>query len=132
MGINDFNNEVELGTYDGTTAIPADTTTFREAYAVMLDKILSKYKTSEIWVCTLVPCERNGSKGFPEKNGNNIALSAYNKAIRELADAFGVRVLEHAKCGITYQNMSIYNPNELHPNIEGHLLIAKNDFRQMT
>lgn len=131
MGINDFNNEVALGEYDGSTAIPSTTTTFREAYGIMLNKILTAYPAAEVWVCTLPQCERNGSEGFPEINGNGVALAAFNKAIRELADAFGVKVLEHNKCGLTYQNMDVYNPDELHPNKFGHSLVANNDIWQM-
>lgn len=131
MGINDFNNEVALGEYDGSRAVPASTTTFREAYAIMLNKILEKYKTSEIWVCTLAPCERNSGSGFPEVNEAGVPLMAFNKAIRELAEAFGVRVLEHSSCGMTYQNMSVYDPNKLHPNANGHSLIANNDIFQI-
>lgn len=131
MGINDFNNEVELGTYDGTTAIPSTTTTFKEAYAIMLNKILTAYPRSEVWVCTLPQCERNAETGFPEINGNGVALTEFNKAIRELANAFGVMVLEHDKCGLTYQNMPVFNPDNLHPNKFGHSLVANNDIKQM-
>lgn len=131
MGINDFCGEVGLGTYDGTTAVPATTTTFREAYAIMLNKILTKYKTSEVWVCTLPQCERNGETGFPEINGNGVALAAFNKAICELAEAFGVKVLDHNRCGLNYQNISVYESDSLHPNKSGHSLIANNDIRQM-
>lgn len=131
MGINDFNNEVALGTYDGTTAIPETTTTFREAYGIMLNKILTKYQTAEVWVCTLPQCERNGETGFPEINGNDVALAEFNKAIVELANAFGVKVLDHNKCGLTYQNMPTYNPDNLHPNQQGHSLMANNAIRQM-
>lgn len=131
MGINDFGNEVGLGTYDGTTTIPATTTTFREAYGVMLNKILTKYKTSEVWVCTLPQCEKNGETGFPEINGNGVALAAFNKAICELAEAFGVKVLDHNRCGLNYQNISVYESDSLHPNKSGHSLIANNDIRQM-
>lgn len=131
MGINDFNNEVALGQYDGTDELPTQTTTFREAYAIMLDKILTAYQESEVWVCTLASCERNAETGFPEINGNGVALAEYNKAIVELANAFGVKVLEHGSCGLTYQNMPVYNPDNLHPNKYGHSLIANNDIRQM-
>lgn len=131
MGINDYNNEVELGTYDGKSAVPTVTTTFREAYAIMLDKILTAYPSAEVWCCTLPQCERNGESGFPEINENGVALSDYNKAIEELADSFGVKVLQHHSCGLTYHNMSVFNPNELHPNKKGHSLIANNDLRQM-
>lgn len=136
MGINDFNNGVALGTYDGTGAFPTDTTTFREAYAVMLNKILTKYPRAEVWVCTLPYCEQTGESAFPEINGNGVTLDAWNEAIRDLAALFGVKVLEHAKCGLTYQNMNLYMGDYaagegLHPNAAGHSLIANNDIRQM-
>jgi len=131
MGINDFDSEVDLGTWNGSTALPSVTTTFREAYAIMLDKILTAYKTAEVWVCTLTQAERNGDEGFPEINGNNVPLSEFNKAIMELADIFGVRVLHHHSCGLTYQNMDVFDPSKLHPNKYGHSLIANNDIREM-
>lgn len=138
MGINDFNNEVALGTYDGNGAFPIATTTFREAYAIMLNKIMTAYPTAEIWCATLPPCEQNGETGAPEINGNNVLLDDFNKAIRNLAQVFGAKVLEHAQCGLTYQNMSIYmgdwasgTSRGLHPNASGHSLIANNDIRQM-
>ena len=105
MGINDFNNEVGLGTYDGNGAFPETTTTFREAYAIMLNKIMTAYKSSEIWVCTLPPCERNGDVGAPEKNGNNVLLDDFNEAIRNLANVFGAKILELAKCGLTTKHI---------------------------
>ena len=138
MGINDFNNEVGLGTYDGNGAFPETTTTFREAYAIMLNKIMTAYKSSEIWVCTLPPCERNGDVGAPEKNGNNVLLNDFNEAIRNLANVFGAKILELAKCGLTYQNMNLYMGDfntstsaGLHPNANGHTKIANNNIWQM-
>lgn len=131
MGINDFNNEVALGTYNGKSAIPATTTTFREAYGIMLNKVLTAYPKAEVWVCTLPQCERQNPTGFPEINQNNVPLADFNEAIVELANAFGVKILDHNKCGLTYQNMSIYNPDELHPNNFGHSLVANNDIRQL-
>lgn len=138
LGINDFNNEVALGTYDGKSVVPTDTTTFREAYGMMLNKILTRYKTSEVWVCTLPQMERNNDAGFPEINENGVPLKDFNDAIVELADAFGVKVLDHNKAGMTYQNMDTYTVDwdsstskGLHPNDAGHSLIANNDIRQM-
>lgn len=138
MGINDFNNEVALGSYDGNGDFPTATTTFREAYAIMLNKIMTAYPTSEVWCATLPQCEKNGSIGVPEKNGNGVLLDDFNKAIRNLAQVFGAKILEHAQCGLTYQNMSTYmgdwvssSSNGLHPNANGHSLIANNDIRQM-
>jgi len=131
MGINDYNNEVPLGTYDGRSSVPSTTTSFREAYGVMLSKILTAYPRAEVWCATLPQCERNTPTGFPEINANGVPLFDFNEAIRELAAAFGVRVLDHATCGLTYQNMPVYNPDQLHPTKNGHSLIANNDIWQM-
>ena len=138
MGINDFNNEVALGTYDGSGTFPAVTTTFREAYAIMLNKILTAYPNAEVWVCTLPYDEKSGGIGFPEKNDNDVLLSTWNDAIRRLADLFGVKILEFSKCGLTYQNRHIYMGDydastlkALHPNASGHSLLANQAIRQM-
>ena len=138
MGINDFNREVGLGTYKGEGAVPSVTTTFREAYAIMLDKMMTAYPDSEIWCATLPPCEHNGAKGAPERNDNDVPLLQYNQAIQEIALLFGAKVLDHAQCGMTYENMSIYtgdwdsgSEEGLHPNAAGMSLIANNDIRQI-
>ena len=131
MGINDFNNGVALGAYNGEGTLPEDTTTFREAYAVMLSKLLLRYKYAQVWVCTLPYCERGTNDGFPEENGNGVTLAAWNAAIRELAALFGVKVLEFAGAGITYQNMGVYTGDHLHPNAAGHSLLANQAIRTL-
>ena len=126
MGINDFNNEVPLGTYDGKSSIPSETTTFREAYGIMLDKILTRYQNARVFVSTLPYCDRNEDDNeFPEINAEGVPLPDYNNAIRELADSFGLDVIELSKCGITYQNRKLYLGDELHPNEEGMKLVAR-------
>lgn len=138
MGINDFNNEAGIGTYDGTGTFPTGTTTFREAYAVMLKTVLETYPTAEVWACTLPYDEKNGSIGFPEANDSGILLKAWNDAIRDICDLFGVKVMDFAKSGLTYQNMDIYMGDysssaktALHPNADGHAMLANHAIRQM-
>lgn len=131
MGCNDFNNNVELGDYHGETALPSDTTKFTEAYAIMLNKILTAYPTAEVYVCTLPQCERTNPTGFPEINGNGVSLKQYNEAIIELALAFGVNIVDMNKSGLTYQNMPTYNPNQLHPNALGHSVMANRAIKDL-
>lgn len=138
MGINDFNAEVDIGTYTGSGTFPTDTTKFREAYIIMLNKILTAYPSSELWVATLPYDEKNGSVGFPEANGDNVLLSTWNEAIRDMADLAGVKILEFFKCGLTYQNMNLYMGDysssahtALHPNAAGHSLLANQAIRQL-
>ncbi len=132
LGLNDFNAEVGLGSYNGTQAFPTSTTTFREAYAVMLKKILERYRYATVICGTITNHENNFTAvGFPEKNDSGVLLSEYNKAIKEIADLFGVKVVDWYSCGITYQNMSNlmqdYNSDShygQHPNKFGHTLMA--------
>lgn len=131
IGINDFKEEIGIGTYDGSGEFPTSIATFREAYSIMLDRILTTYKHSEVYCCTLPYCERNQPMGFPEANLNGVLLATWNNAIRDLLNLFSVPVIEFAKSGLTYQNMSEYmgdysatQTGALHPNASGHSLLA--------
>lgn len=139
MGVNDFLNGIQLGEYDGTQSdFPTSTTTFREGYAMTLKRMLERYPRAEVWCATIMNCERMGEVGFPEKNAQGVPLSAYNDAIRQLANLFGCKVLDFDKCGITYQNLNVYmgdwgvtgTGQGLHPNEKGHSLMANQVIRQ--
>ena len=118
----------QLGDYDGTTEIPDGTSLdFCKAYAIMLNKILTAYPSAEVWVCTLPTTDFayvGTSSVFPKKNKNGNTVLDYNKAIKKIADAFSVNVIELDKCGITWQNLTNFTNDKLHPNVEGHLKIA--------
>jgi len=138
LGINDFNQGALLGTYDGSSALPNDPTKFTDAYAMMLDRIMTSYPLAKVYCCTLMQCERTGSAGFPEINSNGESLIQWNEAIRKLAEAFGCEVLDHAKCGITYYNLSYLTGDYdsgtgkgLHPNAAGMSLIADKTIQEM-
>lgn len=137
LGINDFNNGCSLGTYDGSSALPTDPTLFLDAYAMMLDLIMTNFPLAEVWCCTLMQCERSGSVGFPEINSRGETLSKWNEGIAKLAHAFGAKILHHDQCGITYYNLSTYtgdytsSGSGLHPNNAGHSLIANATIREM-
>lgn len=140
LGINDFNGDVALGSYDGTQTFPEDTaagaSTFREAYAIMLKKLQQTYPRAKIYVCTLMQSERKGAiewrLDFPEKRIDGTLLDEFNKAIIDLAQLFGVQVIDHGACGITLFNLSeyagdysqTYTGSGLHPNAAGMALIA--------
>lgn len=138
LGINDFNNNAPLGTYDGTTALPNDPSYFTNAFAIMLNLIMTNFPLAKVYVCSLMSCERTGTLGFPEINGNGDALGEWNEAIRLLANAFGAEVLDHNECGITYYNLEDYmgdyassTGKGLHPNAAGHSLIANKTIAQI-
>lgn len=140
MGTNDLNYvNTQMGTYDGSQDFPTITTTFREAYAIMLSKILTAYPNAEVWVGTLMQCERQGTVEFPERNPTTgDTINVFNDTIREIAGLFGVKVIDFNKCGITYQNLSRYTGDYnqtaltgLHPNAQGHSLMANQAVRQL-
>ena len=121
-GYGDFYYSHPLGTYNGTTAPPAinsttllptsPQTTFREAYAVMLLQIQTKYPKAQIYCCTIWGGEYNElnmyPNGYPEKNSGGIYLTEYNQALREVATAFGCRVVELAASGLNALNVPTY------------------------
>jgi lysophospholipase L1-like esterase len=133
IGINDFNAEVALGTYDpATNPPPAGTPTeFKAGYAQMLAQTLTRYPRAQVWCCTLLPCEKNGAAGYPEINDAGVPLFAYNTAIREIAGAFGCRIIDLDRCGITYFNRAEFMPDNLHPNSDGHSLMARQMIAQL-
>lgn len=127
MGINDFNSGTLLGDYDGTTPLktydytPLQEKTVEEyknfsfAYATMLDRITKTYPNSKIFCCTLSPCNRTGGEEavipnhFPvlENLGRGpYSLRQWNERIRQLAKAFGARIVEQENCGINYFNFN--------------------------
>ena len=133
MGINDFNGGVALGTYNGKGTFPTTGNTFREAYAIMLDNMMTAYPQAKIYCLTLPTCQRTSADvKHPEVNGAGVYLSEYNEAIREVALALGASIIETATCGITNKNASVtmgdYATDTglfLHPNKEGHRLISQ-------
>ena len=105
--------------------------TFREAYAIMLDRIMTTYPLAKVYCCTLNQCERRGSIGFPEINTNGDSITEFNEAIRSLANSFGAGIIEHNASGMTYYNMNTYTGDwasasgqGLHPNASGMQLLA--------
>lgn len=139
LGINDFNREALLGNYDGTTAVPTDPSTFANAYAMMLNLVMTHYPLARVYCCTLMASEwMNGGTGFPEINDNGDSVESWNEMIRKIAGVFGAEVLDHARCGLTYFNIPTYmgdydstTEQGIHPNAAGHSLIANQTIHDM-
>lgn len=136
LGINDFNRGFILGSYDGSTAPPVTPSNFLDAYAIMLNNIMTTYPLADVYCCMLMPCERTGATGFPEINSQGDTISQWNSAIAKLAYAFGAKILHHNTCGLTYYNLSEYMGDYtqgagLHPNAAGHSLIANQTIHEM-
>lgn len=138
---NDFYGRANVGTYNGQGAVPTDQSTFRAGLSMILDTINTNYPFAEVWVCTAPPIAVSASD-YPYARGSNY-LNDYNSAIRELADVFGARVIEFAKCGMNFQNLSTYMcdyalgsdgitiATAIHPNEAGHSLMANEVIRSL-
>lgn len=125
MGINDYGNNVDIGSYDFKT-IPSDTTKFKEAYALMLYKIQANSPNSQVFCCTLPPT--GGYPNFPHQTGKGFLLKDFNDAIRDCCQYFGCEIIDLSSSGITYNNYKIYygenGDSTTHPNQLGMNLIA--------
>jgi len=122
-----------LGKWDGrngqkTPDLTSSPDTFREAYAVMLGRLKRNYPLAKIFCCTVPAGEvaNNHTPGFDEVNILGVSLVEFNDAIREIAAAFGCKVIELALCGMNYYTLqNFYSDGSLHPNEAGMELYYK-------
>lgn len=129
IGTNDFHRNVPIGTLTETSEVPTGVTsiqTFKEAYACMINKIRTAYPHAHVYCCTLI--QRYDSNdpitGYPILNDSGIALSQYNKAIKEISDWMGCVVIPLDKAISLSEIPDIMIDGTLHPNATGHTIIA--------
>jgi hypothetical protein len=132
-GLNDFYYNAALGAYDGTQPISADRSTFKNAYAYMLNGLQANYPAAEIYCCTIAQNVHSGYKTIDDQletvvNSGGQRLIDYNAAIRDVAKMFGCHIIEMESCGFNLHNLEDYtvdaSPNCFHPNIQGHYMMA--------
>lgn len=104
--------------------------TFYGAYHQLLTKLIEKYPLSQLVIMT--PLHRVGEDDtlYNEYGVRRAgSLADYVCAIREIAESFGVPVVDLFKnCGIQPNNpihKEKFAPDGLHPNDDGHKLLAK-------
>lgn len=126
MGVNDFARDIPLGTFQSPSiqaeGIPA---TFSSAYELMLRKIKALYPNAAVYCCTLFardPGLRDKNNTPVNRNGNT--LMDFNKQIKAIASAYGASVIDVYNCGITYENLSVFTSDGVHPNLPGAQLFA--------
>ena len=136
-GVNDFLQEVPIGTWAGKAAIPTTGENFRKAYAMMLNKIHTNYPNAKVYCCTLLNCNRDNVPGNLENIGGQY-LHEFNDAIRQIAPIMNCHVIDLDTCGINQYNletyMGDYNSSTeagLHPNAAGHRLMADRMLKQL-
>jgi lysophospholipase L1-like esterase len=128
IGINDFIANISLGTFgDDSASFPTDntSTTIREAWANVIHNVCTAYPRAEVYLMVYPQAvtDVGTSKG--------VILEDYRDSVREVAELFGVKVIDLAKCGIKTQNASLYLPDDLHPNAAGHSLMANEIIRTL-
>ncbi|MGL9877969.1 GDSL-type esterase/lipase family protein [Enterococcus sp. DIV0240d] len=116
MGVNDFNNNVPIGTFDGSSALPNVTTTFGEAYGILLNKVVNKYPTAKVY-CATIPINSRGP--YPRTNTNGDTLASYNDRIRKIGESFGADILDFARAGFNHVSAANFTSDGLHPNESG-------------
>lgn len=130
IGGNDFSYNCPLGDWNGAST-PSDTTTFKEAYAVMLDKIQKNYPNSLIICVAPWYLQRGTDNGVTYINDLGLTESDYAKAVKEVADIFRLPFIDIASlCGFNRYN---YYPTfcvdsetkPTHPNALGHKVIGE-------
>ena len=95
---------------------------FISAIGLTVKKIRAAYPKTKIAICTLETFKRVSYSKFPVNNGI-YSLPQFNDTIRKAADFFGLDLIDLEKCGITFENVSTYTSDSVHPNDKGHILI---------
>ena len=118
-GTNDYGNEggVELGKEADRTDV-----SFLGALYVLFEKIAQRYTPQSVYILT--PLRREG-EDVPNEKG--YVLSQYRDAIRRRAKAFGFTVVEGEQIPLDpakEEDKRHYMLDGLHPNTEGHAIIA--------
>ena len=127
VGINDFINDVPIGTYNGRGTMPIANSvnlgTFREAYAIMINRIQIAYPMAQVWVCTFPGLNVAGGSGFPEVRPDGITIADWCNAVSEIGTAMGCRIVAMSQCGMTTLNTANFTKDGIHPNLAGHTLL---------
>ena len=150
FALNDWNN-TSIGDWDPYSAnLPgisddlSDTTvyenykavidTYRGSLAAMFSRLQTKYPNAKIYALDAYNYQR--ANGYnPTGNSETQCIPVFNKALYEIADYFGVKVINTSKCGITATNSKDYcvetTDVALHPNALGHTLIFEQCVKDM-
>lgn len=124
IGINDFDGGVSVGDYSSvkdiynssTKTYTGDVSVFSIAYATMVHKIVNKYEEADVYLCTLLPNDRNTDYD---------TLKVYNSYIKKIGKAFNCNIVDfYNDSGITKDNFTNYCIDGLHPNVSGHKKMA--------
>lgn len=134
VGTNDFLYGASLGQYDGTSSLSTDTSTFKIAYANMLNKMHVNYPAAKIICCTvhqhIYSDYVTASQNLPTVvNKNGLSLREFNDCIREVARLYGAEIIDFETCGLNVRNVANLTFDtgtnyHLHPTNVGQFMLA--------
>lgn len=84
-------------------------------YRRMIKEVTESYPDAEIYLCTYYPLQEQ----YVEE------IQWLNQEIQVIAEEFGGKVLHTGECGMTLENQSECRIDDLHPDGNGHWLIAQ-------
>ena len=130
-GTNDFSHSnPNIGNYNGLQTFPTTNDNFRNAYALMLQRIRQKYPYADIFCCGLPLFVRTPeNKYVPQQNSEPQTVVNYSNAIKEIAHLMNCQYIDLNQCGFTPTN---YYPTycidsetrPTHPNALGQKIIG--------
>ncbi|WP_426955259.1 SGNH/GDSL hydrolase family protein [Muricoccus radiodurans] len=123
LGTNDYGGNHALGSYSD----PVTAGTFYASTRQTIETILAEKPSIELVMVTpLVRGDYPGQPVNPGPNATGAYLWQYVEAIKEVAQDYHVPVLDlYHDFAITMDNLDVYTVDNLHPNYQGHELIAK-------
>ena len=139
-GGNDYVYSAPMGTYNGHTELADDDplTSFREAYATLINRIQSEYPYALVICCTPIYLVRpsmsnpstNHDKNQVNLNSADLTYYQYQEAIKEIATMKGCPVVDgfvHGFSRYNYYNLfsSDSDRNPVHPNALGHMVFGE-------
>lgn len=123
-GTNDFGH----GTAPIGKPTDRDPYTFYGAVNHLFRTLIERYPHSFIFVMTPLHRTHEDEPAFNTKNPNSLALVEYVRIIREVAEKYGLPVLDLFQMSGMYpgvqQVREDYMPDGLHPNDRGHARLA--------
>lgn len=97
---------------------------FPRACALLVKRLRTAYPNAQIVFCTFNYLQRI-VESYPSRTGNTgSTYLMWNECVRNVANAFGCHLIEFDKDGLTYENISAYTRDNVHPNDEGHKIMG--------
>lgn len=134
-GGNDYLKGAPIGTYDGTQALTSDVSTFRSAYANMINRVRERYPKALVicavpWFLVRPAMESNSDKNQEDINAQGIGYVEYRNAVEEIAKLKGCPVISLYDAGFSRYNYYPHYADDsstkpTHMNKTGHKIMGK-------